>query len=338
MTKAIGEGKKRLNGYDNLKFVLIFFIVFAHMLEICKGFPHSQHVYFLIYSFHMPTFIFLMGLFARKPRYVPQYIGMYLIFQTLYLALQQLPRYLREGTPIVLQYSTPYWVLWYLLAMIVYMLLTPTLLEASQKEKLLFLAVSVVLALLIGYDSTVGYYFSLSRIVVFLPFFILGHILNPHKFALQNYLREHHKLRAFACVGLAVVLCFVLLAAMRSGKISSNMLYGSYSYEKLSYNWMIRGFQLLTATIWIAFFILCQSFVDFRVPVVSTIGKNTLPVFLLHGFFVKFFASRGIFEISGLKAIIPVLATTIGLLLLLGNDRVGAAFKGLFFIKKKRQQ
>ena len=46
---------------DNVRFVLIFSVVFAHLLEVCTPFKGSSLIYKIIYSFHMPAFVFLFG-------------------------------------------------------------------------------------------------------------------------------------------------------------------------------------------------------------------------------------------------------------------------------------
>ena len=60
--------KKREYQYDNLRFLLIALVVLGHLLEIAGDFPHRELLYELIYSFHMPAFLFLSGMFARFDR------------------------------------------------------------------------------------------------------------------------------------------------------------------------------------------------------------------------------------------------------------------------------
>ena len=48
---------------DNLKGILIFLVVFGHLLELVITKGHAKYIYELIYSFHMPFFIFLSGYF-----------------------------------------------------------------------------------------------------------------------------------------------------------------------------------------------------------------------------------------------------------------------------------
>ena len=51
--------KAREYQYDNLRFLLIALVVLGHLLEIAVEFPQKEILYTLIYSFHMPAFLFL---------------------------------------------------------------------------------------------------------------------------------------------------------------------------------------------------------------------------------------------------------------------------------------
>ena len=81
--------KQRLYRFDNIKFILIFLVVFGHMLEFTPGYTNTHDIYRIIYSFHMPVFIFVSGYFARfSPRKIlTTYIWPYILLQTLYLAM-----------------------------------------------------------------------------------------------------------------------------------------------------------------------------------------------------------------------------------------------------------
>lgn len=50
--------------FDNIKCLLIFLVVFGHMLEPQTG-GGVNFIYLNIYSFHMPAFIFVSGWFSR---------------------------------------------------------------------------------------------------------------------------------------------------------------------------------------------------------------------------------------------------------------------------------
>ncbi|MBR5262525.1 MAG: acyltransferase family protein, partial [Clostridia bacterium] len=59
----MNKGNLRLEKWDILKFVLIFFVVFGHFSEQYAG---MTGLFFFIYSFHMPLFIFVSGLFSKR--------------------------------------------------------------------------------------------------------------------------------------------------------------------------------------------------------------------------------------------------------------------------------
>ena len=106
---------------DNIRFLLIFSVVFAHFLEVCDPFNGIWLVYQFIYSFHMPVFIFLFGYNVKysPKRIVYHWITPYIVFQTIYILFS---RYVLE-IDMDFQYSTPYWHLWYIVACLFYELL-----------------------------------------------------------------------------------------------------------------------------------------------------------------------------------------------------------------------
>jgi len=55
--------KRRQAKYCNLKLVLIFLVIFGHMIE-----PLNLRMYHWIYAFHMPVFAMLSGMFSTKNR------------------------------------------------------------------------------------------------------------------------------------------------------------------------------------------------------------------------------------------------------------------------------
>ena len=64
---GIQESKKRTVKWDNAKAGLIFLVVFGHFAEIfCEDKDFYKSMFFFIYSFHMPAFIFITGMLGRK--------------------------------------------------------------------------------------------------------------------------------------------------------------------------------------------------------------------------------------------------------------------------------
>lgn len=82
--------KKRIAKWDNLKFLMILCVVTGHFLgEMVSGDPFGQTVYLFIYTFHMPVFIFLAGMFSKNAvngkRYevIIEYAVIYLVMKVL---------------------------------------------------------------------------------------------------------------------------------------------------------------------------------------------------------------------------------------------------------------
>ncbi|MDO4292906.1 MAG: acyltransferase family protein [Eubacteriales bacterium] len=278
---------------DNLKCLLIFSVVLGHMLELCMGKnPGGRTLYLIIYSLHMPLFAFVTGVFARyRPERIRSHmIYPYLVFQTLYLLFANLV--LEKDADV--QYTTPYWLLWYLFALIVWNLVLPLVSgeEMSWKKKLFFLAASFGAGLLIGFDDKAGYYLSVSRIVEFFPYFLMG--VYYRQAAGLRRRRSLSGRRAARLLALAATVFVVCLVAGYAEEIKSVWLYGSVSYEKGDYSLGIRAAGVLAALVWLGFFLLWMP--GSRLPLVSRIGANTMPVYLLHGFLVKLFSKIRLFS------------------------------------------
>ena len=114
--------KPRILVFDNLTAVLITLVVFAHLLEpILYG--KTKSIYLFVYLFHMPLFVFCSGFFAqnRPTRVLTNMLYPFAIFQILYTLFNQLVL----GKNTLLQFGVPYWILWYLIAMAIWMLLVP---------------------------------------------------------------------------------------------------------------------------------------------------------------------------------------------------------------------
>ena len=181
--KVKAEAKSaRMPFFDNLKGVLIILVVLGHFLSgaTSAGILPAWRLFDFIYLFHMPLFIFASGLFCKRV-YVP-YRGlrvgtiMYylLLCWMMYIALWLPQAAFGVEEPfnlLTVNSSMP----WYLMALAVYCALTPVFYELRPPYAIgIAFAISVLCGLV-----DVGNVFSVSRVITFLPFFLIGYYLEP---------------------------------------------------------------------------------------------------------------------------------------------------------------
>ena len=157
--------------YCNLKLFLIWLVIFGHLIEPdISASPGLYRLYRLIYLFHMPLFAFVSGLFLKSStqclRQLRRMAPVYLLCQSAAVLLGLTP------------WHTPWWVLWYLLSLCFWLLMGALLLKLN-RGKWLILALSFAAGCLAGRIEWIGRPFSLSRTIVFFPWFCLGMLLPP---------------------------------------------------------------------------------------------------------------------------------------------------------------
>lgn len=270
--------------FDNIKFILIVLVVLGHFLELPKDSATADALYRVIYLFHMPAFIFISGYFAKfdPKKILRSLICPYIVLQAIYLPFHYL--YIMEKETFTLQFAKPYWILWYLMAMTFYYLLIPFFQTKDLRKQILIISAAVIVSLLAGYDSSIGYHLTLSRFFVFLPYFLMGLYFRADQQRIMEKWQNVPRLRAFTYIAAFTgIICSVFY--ILNTKLSSFVLYGSLHYAKLNYGPSIRLFLLLFAVCWI--FVLFRLIPNKKFPLLSSIGKYTFWIFVLHGFVVE---------------------------------------------------
>ena len=90
-----------------------------------------------------------------------------MVIQTLYTIFQ----YYVLKNEVTLQYTVPYWLMWYLLALAMWELMAASI-KISKRNGMFIICATAIVSLLIGFDNNVGYFLSFSRMIVLLPFFM----------------------------------------------------------------------------------------------------------------------------------------------------------------------
>lgn len=267
---------------DNAKGILIFLVVLGHCLEAVQGWEHPiiKGLLTAIYMFHMPAFVFLAGITAKRDqlgRRVANLAIILVLFQLAYVV----PATLRSGSYPV-DPLQPYWILWFLLSMVWWLALLPLIVRLRFP-----LLVSSLVAVGAGLLPWAGYTLSASRTLVFLPFFVAGHIYGKHVITML----PRSKWWTLPSVLSLVVMASLLYIA----GIGHEWLSGYANYNVLSVDGItgvvIRGALILAAAVSTVALLLVSSSTVGRL---SVVGSASMAVFLLHGFIVRGGGAKGL--------------------------------------------
>lgn len=147
----------------------MFCVVLGHFVEGISG---AEGLYLVLYLFHMPAFVFLSGYFARfRPgASLKRLMLPYLVFQAVYITFARVV--LGSGEPYPL--TVPYWLLWYLPALFIWGLLLPAI-DTDRPGRMAAVLLGLVgLALAAGFDGSINRSMTLSRALVYFPYFAAG--------------------------------------------------------------------------------------------------------------------------------------------------------------------
>lgn len=276
-----------------------------------------------IYAFHMPAFVFLAGITA-KPRGIRrrclQFLTLLAAFQIAYFLARHL-----LGSEDSFPWVTPAWLLWFLLSMTFWTLLTPALARFPRA----CLALSVLISLAAGMVDAVGYPFSLSRTLVFLPFFVAGF---THGREVLEWIAGLGLRGRAVVVGAALAVFGVLLA----WSPDHNWFFGSKGFDVLGVSDLSgvahRAFLTLCAVVLTAGLLVL---VPRKPSVLNRFGQRSLSIYLLHGFVVLLVAPSVLRmakdNVYVAVVVLAILATGIALLCSLQPvhrviGRIGALF------------
>ena len=271
--------KERVYLFDNLKAILIFLVVFAHFLSGVKNnfdIVYSLHTF--IYAFHMPCFLFVSGYFSKQVAIDGKYKRTKIINYALIYLIVQIFLCIFTKSPI--EIFIPKLAMWYLLVMIMAHLCIPYI--SMLKPKFVFIT-SIVLGLLACTDTIK--FLSISRFLVFMPFFLLGYYLELDK--IKKLFKK--KYVVLSVISLIALLGFIHFSGLKRGLIQ--LFYGVISYKDLTLDNMFVGIAVRMMYYLMAFYLIFAVLV--LIPKgknkFTKIGERTLQIYILHIPFVYVF-------------------------------------------------
>jgi fucose 4-O-acetylase-like acetyltransferase len=175
--ETLGNLQERDYRYDNIKALIMLGIVATHVLGTYAP-GKLQYFMIMMHSYDMPVFVWISGRFAsfKWKKYLKNYLYPYLLFQTLYLLFMTYV----VGEPKPLQYHQPYFLLWYMMAMMQWCLTVPLLKRIWGPWRWVFVGATVVLALVVPYSQKISFDWNLGRMFYYYPFFCAGYFSRPY--------------------------------------------------------------------------------------------------------------------------------------------------------------
>ncbi|MBQ6315226.1 MAG: acyltransferase family protein [Mogibacterium sp.] len=291
--------KARIYKYDNVKAFLIFLVVIGHMTTDYVSDSHMvRWITLWIYTFHMPAFIFISGLVHKH--YITEekaalgvrgetrlradkVWGFFLCGYGLKLFLQ-LTRTLMGQNPLWHTIAEP-GIPWYLFVMAEYELLFYLMRKLDDHIRPGYmLAGAFALSSIVGYFPVIGDTFCLSRMINFLPIYMIGYYMDMKK-VLPIFESRRAKRAGWVVIAASLVICCMGKWSMYSwrkwftGRRSYEFL-GDFFEHTLQNGWWIR------LCVWAVAIILTIAIVsvipDKDLGYITTIGARTLNIYFWH--------------------------------------------------------
>lgn len=174
--------KERDYFFDNARAILILLVVFGHMLQpYTSGDKYLSALYLVIYSFHMPTFLFISGYFAKnidKPYYLEKISKRLIVPYMIFFAFFSIYYFLTgKSDELQLDPFNPVFALWFLITLFFFHVI---LVIVRRFNPYKVLSVSIIISIGAGFSDNIDSYLSISRTIVFFPIFYLGYIFTKN--------------------------------------------------------------------------------------------------------------------------------------------------------------
>ncbi|MDO4364183.1 MAG: acyltransferase family protein [Clostridia bacterium] len=283
--------KKRIALWDNLKFLLIIFVVIGHYTQQFRADNEIlQRIYVFIYSFHMPAFIFVTGLFSKKA-VDEKNIKKILPYLTCFFATTLIlfvTKALLGWTPVFELFS-PSGISWYLMSMFFMFLITMLIKDCNPQY---IFVLSLIIGVMCGFCKTDNPDFlTWMRTLTFYPFFCLGYISDREKIEKAT---NKIGIKITAVIFFVAIYLLIYFYPKQANKIS-RLNTARHTYAELGrfapYGWELR---LLTYAIsFAAIFLLISLIPRKRIKGFTSLGERTLGIYMFH-YVIVYIAVNGL--------------------------------------------
>ena len=291
------SSNQRNYAFDNLKGLLVFLVVFGHLIQFTRGKaePIVGYTYTGIYLFHMPLFVFISGYFSKKenPKRLIELFLVYALWQVgitpLFLSITTDVSYI-ETVESVLNPTNHHW---YLFSLITWRILTPYLAKLKH-----MIPLSFILGTLIGLSPLLAQLspatkdaslFSFGRTIGFFPFFLMGYFFQPKQF--EQLRQKINPWVGVGCFLTLVVFGVYFLNSQTELFIKPQMINKILFMREAFINFLNHplqgiGLRAVCYLLQLGFVFSALSFVNQRKTILSTIGQHSFFIYISHGMLI----------------------------------------------------
>lgn len=294
---------KRITYIDSLKGFAIFLVVFGHVLQ-GKVFPTAIPLHELIYSFHMPLFMFLSGLFAYKAEEAVEK-GAAITFLKKKMLLLIVPCmiwsilmciYKKENFfyDVILKGGFHYWFL-FLLFIFFAIIIAVSMVKTNKKIKLILFLLPWLTIYFLSSDTIVAEVFNKNRFLHNYPFFIMAY-----------YARKNNKIMNILSSWKSGIPCIIIFII---------------GYKYLITTFLLGGGILAVLAI-IGLLFLFKNIMSLgENPILRKWGNMTLEIYLVHYFLtglipntLTYLMGRSIFTIASAQCLFICIVCSIAII------------------------
>ncbi len=261
--------------FDNIRAFLILLVVIGHMIaEQKKDIMVAEVVYYFIYLFHMPAFVFITGYFSKKldksrENAMKTFLIPYLILNILFVALSKVSLYNSNSS---FRLFNPVWGMWFLLAVFIWKILLKDIVRIRY-----ILPLSFIFGVLSGFSDEFTEKMSLSRVINYLPFFLLGY------FCKKEHIDRIRKIPKWISMLVLALYGLVSYFLSKYDLMNVEVLYMRKPYSKIAQSSLTSAFGRIFIYISAIIIIICLiNLFSSTSTWYSKIGQNSLTVYVLH--------------------------------------------------------
>lgn len=266
--------KEREYLFDNLKALLIIFVIFGHSISCYNLEGIFLKIKGMIYVFHMPLFIFISGYFSKNIENIEnkaiKLLISFFIFNSIYVIC--------ASRTIFINIFEPVYLYWYLLSLFIWRITQKYLIKIK-----FLLPISFLLSIYIGLIDSANRFFSISRTICFLPYFILGYYTNKeHIQKIRNISKK---------ITLPILIILLILIYILSNEFIDIRLFENAQSYKTTNVTNLKGMLLRASNFGVAIIIsVCLiNLIPSKKTCISNIGRKTITIYVLSPWLEKIF-------------------------------------------------